>query len=104
MPVLAKLKLFKSIYMLEGVAFGFPGQREGDDSVGRPTRTSSTQVNNPDIGHDHRACGVPCEQVALEFRYEGGFKQVDKRSADAPVQRNRSLSGVVRIQFQVARE
>jgi hypothetical protein len=96
-PVLAKLKLFKTIYMLEGVAFDFP--------VSAKTTTSGTdkdiksQVNNPDIGMII-AGGVPVsKQVALEFRYEGGFKQVDT-SANAAVQRNRSLSGVVRVQFK----
>jgi hypothetical protein len=94
-PVLAKLKLFKSIYMLEGVAVGFPV---------RATVTGSgsdldikDNVTSPDIGMVI-AGGIPVSpRVAVEFRYEGGFKKVDTRSAF--VQRNRSLSGIVRIKL-----
>ena len=96
-PVLAKLKLFKTIYMLEGVAFDFPVSAKSTTS-GTDHDIKST-VNNPDIGLII-AGGVPVsKRIALEFRYEGGFKVVNT-TANSPAQRNRSLSGVVRIQFK----
>lgn len=94
-PILARLKLFKSIYMLEGIALGFPVSAKISPSSGTDTDIKN-QITSPDIGMVI-AGGVPLSpKVAIEFRYEGGFKNVNS-SANAPVQRNRSLSGIIRI-------
>jgi hypothetical protein len=98
-PVLAKLKLFKSIYMLEGVAVGFPvSARSDSSSAGGPSVDIKDQVNNPDIGLVIAGVMPVSRKVAIEFRYEGGFKTVET-AATAPLQRNRSLSGILRIKL-----
>src|ERR1700750_115352 len=47
-PILAKLKLFKSIYMLEGVAFGFPVSAKITSPSGTTDIKDTTRT--PDIG------------------------------------------------------
>lgn len=95
-PVLAKLKLFKSIYMLEGVAFGFPVSAKVAN--GSTDTDIKSTVNSPDIGMII-AGGVPVSpKVSLEFRYEGGFKKISTVT-NADVERNRSLSGIIRIKL-----
>jgi hypothetical protein len=93
-PILAKLKLFRSIYMLEGIAFDFPLSAKVSGSGGDTDIKSS--ITSPDIGMII-AGGIPLSRhVSVEFRYEGGFKNFSS-AADAPAQRNRSLTGIVRI-------
>lgn len=93
-PLLARLKLFKSIYMLEGIALGFPVR--GKISTGGSDQDIKDQVTSPDIGMVIGG-GIPLTpKVGIEFRYEGGFKRIST-AADAAIQRNRSLSGIVRI-------
>ena len=94
LPILARLKLFKSIYMLEGVAFDFPVSASVSSSTSGTTTDIKNSIASPDIGMII-AGGVPlAKKVAVEFRYEGGFKKLSN-VASAPVQRNRSLSGVL---------
>jgi hypothetical protein len=93
-PVLAKLKLFKSIYMLEGIAFGFPIRAKLTSASGSDTDVKDS-ITSPDIGMVI-AGGIPiARKVSVEFRYEGGFKSVS--NVPTAIQRNRSLSGIVRI-------
>lgn len=97
-PMLARLKLFKSIYVLEGIALGFPVSAKTTTAAGAETDTKS-KVTNPDIGMII-AGGVPiAKKVNLEFRYEGGFKKISNVDTD-PSQRNRSLSGVLSIRLE----
>lgn len=94
LPILAKLKLFKSIYMLEGIALDFPVTAKLSSS-GSETDVKSS-ITSPDIGMII-AGGIPfTRRLAAEFRYEGGFKTIGS-SGPAPNQRNRSLSGILRI-------
>jgi hypothetical protein len=96
-PVLAKLKLFKGIYMLEGIAFGFPVSAKVTHATGDDTDIKSS-ITSPDIGLVI-AGGVPvAPKVSVEFRYEGGFKKVSN-VATADTQRLRSLSGIIRIKL-----
>ena len=82
--------------MLEGVAFGFPvtaaiASPSGDTDIKNTTRS-------PDIGLVI-AGGLPVtKRVSVEFRYEGGFTQISTDTT-GPVQRNRSLSGILRIRL-----
>jgi hypothetical protein len=95
-PMLAKIKLFKSIYMLEGVAFGFPVSAKVAN--GSSDTDIKDTIQSPDIGMVI-AGGVPvAKKVSVEFRYEGGFKKVSNVTG-APVERNRSLSGILRIKL-----
>ena len=95
-PILAKLKLFKSIYMLEGVALGFPVS--GKVTTGSSDVDIKSNLASPDIGMII-AGGVPvAPKVSLEFRYEGGFRKIFD-STNAAIQRNRSLSGIARIRI-----
>jgi hypothetical protein len=96
-PVLAKLKLFKGIYMLEGVAFAFPVSAKVTHATGDDTDIKSS-ITSPDLGMVI-AGGVPlAPKVSVEFRYEGGFRKVSNVDA-ADTQRLRSLSGIVRIKL-----
>lgn len=92
-PILAKLKLFKSIYMLEGVAFGIPVSAKLTGSSGETDIKSTTR--NPDIGLII-AGGVPVtKRASVEFRYEGAFTQFS--TLPFPIQRSRSFTGLVRL-------
>jgi len=96
-PILARLKLFKSIYMLEGVAIGFPASAKVSSSSGTDTDIKSS-ITSPDIGMVI-AGGVPIvPKVSVEFRYEGGFKKVSN-VASAETERLRSLTGLIRIKL-----
>jgi hypothetical protein len=96
-PVLARLKVFKSIYILEGIAFGFPVNAKVSHAAGDDTDIKDS-ITSPDIGMVI-AGGVPvAPRVSLEFRYEGGFKKVSS-VADAPTERLRSLSGIIRVKL-----
>lgn len=96
-PVLAKLKLYKSIYMLEGIAFGFPVSAKVTHATGSDTDIKNS-INSPDIGLVIAGGVAVVPRVSLEFRYEGGFTKVSSVAA-ADTQRLRSLSGIVRIKL-----
>ena len=93
-PVLAKLSLFKGIYMLEGVAFDFPMSAHLEPTAGAQTDIKS-QVTSPDVGLVI-AVAYPIERVHIEGRYEGGFRSVSS-TAGAPVQRNRAFTFLARF-------
>jgi hypothetical protein len=96
-PLLARLKLFKGIYMLEGVAIGFPVNAKVSHSTGDDTDIKDS-ITSPDIGMIISG-GIPVStKVAIEFRYEGGFTKVSNVAA-APAEHLRSLSGIVRIKL-----
>jgi hypothetical protein len=96
-PLLARLKLFKSIYMLEGIAIGIPVSAKVSSSSGTDTDIKSS-IASPDIGMVI-AGGVPiAPKVSVEFRYEGGFKKVSNVDS-APVERLRSFTGIIRIKL-----
>jgi hypothetical protein len=95
-PILAKLPLFKGIYMLEGASFDFPVRAKLQPSSGSSTDIKD-QVTNPDVAMIIGA-GIPVQRAGLEFRYEGGFRNVSN-VAGAGVQRNRSLTGMFRVHF-----
>lgn len=95
-PILAKLKLFKSIYILEGIALGFPVS--GKISASGADLDIKNQIHSPDLGLVIGG-GVPVSpKVGIEGRYEIGFKQITD-TAGAPIQKNASLSVLVRIQL-----
>jgi len=95
-PVLAKLKLFKGIYMLEGIGIGIPVRARVQPSSGAE-RDISSQLTNPDIGLIV-AGDVPVSgRAAIELRYDGGFRNVNATAG--ATQRNRSWSLVARVQF-----
>ncbi len=95
-PVMARLKLFKGIYMLEGVAFGFPLRARLVTEPNNTTFDVKDQVSSPEIAMV-MAGGYPLSpKVGIEFRYEGGFVKV---FTGDPVQHNRSLTGMVRIKL-----
>ena len=95
-PVLAKLKLFKGIYMLEGIGIGIPVRARVQPSSGAE-RDISSQVSKPDVGLII-AGDVPVSgRVAIELRYDGGFNDVSATAG--AVQRNRSWSALARIHF-----
>jgi hypothetical protein len=97
LPILAKLKLIKAIYMLEGVALSVP-LRAKVATAGSAAVDVKGQINRPDIGMVIGG-GIPVSsRVSVEFRYEGGFKAVNT-SPTAALQRNRSLSGIGRVRF-----
>lgn len=94
-PILAKLSLFKGIYILEGIAFGFPVKAAVKTSSGVETDITDT-TTTPDLG---LIIGVvfPAGKLGLEGRYESGFKTIDSTGVSAV--RNRSLIFVVRVPF-----
>jgi Outer membrane protein beta-barrel domain len=93
-PILAKLKLFKSAYLLEGVAISFPVRARIQPSSGAEQDIKS-QVTSPDVGIVIGG-GVPVGKAAIEARYEGGFRNVISTTG-AAAQRSRSLSVLVRF-------
>jgi hypothetical protein len=95
-PILAKLALIKGSYMLEGLAFGLPIRAKIRPATGAEQDIKS-HVTSPDIGLVIGG-GVPIHKVAIEGRYEGGFRKVDT-AAGASIQRNRSFSMLVRLAF-----
>ena len=95
-PILAKLKLFKSIYMLEGVAFSIPVNAKVSAPSGETDVKSTTR--SPEIALVMTG-GVPVtKRLSAEFRYEGAFTQVSTLTVGA-VHRSRSLSGMLRIKL-----
>jgi hypothetical protein len=94
-PVLARLKLFKSIYMLEGIAIDFPVSAKVSAATDTDIKSS---ITSPDLGMII-AGGIPlAPKVSIEFRYEGGFKKLSNVDS-APAEHMRSLSGVLRIKL-----
>jgi hypothetical protein len=95
-PVLAKLKLFKGIYMLEGIGIGIPVRARVQPSSGAE-RDISSQVTTPDVGLII-AGDVPVSGgAAIELRYDGGFRNVNATAG--ATQRNRSWSLLARVHF-----
>ena len=94
-PILAKLSLFKGLYILEGIEFGFPVKANVRAPSGADTNIKDT-TTNPDIGLIIGVV-VPAGRIGLEGRYESGFKTID--STGVAVVRNRSLFFVVRVPF-----
>lgn len=94
-PILAKLSLFKGIYILEGIAFGFPVKAAVKTASGVEIDIKDT-TTSPDLG---LIIGVvfPAGRLGLEGRYESGFKTIDNTGVSAV--RNRSLFVVVRVPF-----
>ena len=92
-PVLAKLPLFKGIYILEGIAFGFPVNAAVKSSSDAEIDIKDT-TTSPDLG---LIIGVvfPAGKLGVEGRYAIGFKSIDATGISAV--RNRSLFVVVRI-------
>jgi hypothetical protein len=95
-PILAKLPLFKGIYMLEGISLGVPVKARLRTSAGVETDIKP-EVTSPDVALVIGG-GVPARRAGIEFRYDGGFKRVSKVES-AALQWNRSLSGLIRIRF-----
>lgn len=95
-PILAKLKLVKKLYLTEGVALGFPVRARRSTASGAD-QDIKAEVTNPDIGLVIGG-GLPIrKKLALEFRYEGAFTTVF--NTENASQRNRSLTMLARIQF-----
>jgi hypothetical protein len=93
-PVLAKLSLFKGLYMLEGVAFDFPVSAHLEPTNGAQTDIKS-QVTNPDVGLVI-AVAYPIDRVHVEGRYEGGFRSVNS-TVGAAGQRSRTFTLLARF-------
>lgn len=95
-PILARMRLFRAIYMTEGVAFGFPIKAELVPSSGASTDIKS-RTTSPDVGVVIGG-GVPVGRLGIEFRYEGGFRSVDS-SAAATIARTRTYMLLARYHF-----
>jgi hypothetical protein len=95
-PILAKLKLVKTIYLVEGVSLGFPVRARLSHSSGAD-QDIKDEIASPDISMVIGG-GIPFRKFAIEGRYEGGFKIVET-SATAPIQRSRTLSLLARVHF-----
>lgn len=95
-PVLAKLPIFKGIYILEGASFDIPVRGRTQASGGAEVDIKS-QLTNPDVGMVI-AGGVPIQNFAIEGRYEGGFRKINN-TAGAAIQRHRSFSFLARVHF-----
>lgn len=95
-PLLARMAMFKGIYMTEGIALGFPARAEVNSASGATTDVKS-QVTSPDVGIVIGG-GVSIQKAAVEFRYTGGVRRVNTTAGTA-VQRNRSYVSLVRVQL-----
>jgi hypothetical protein len=93
-PVLAKLKLFRSVYLLDGVGFAFPVSATYSVMGQADTDVKST-TTSPDVSVII-AGGLPIHRVDLELRFDGGFRTISSATA-APVERNRSWTVVGRF-------
>lgn len=95
--LLARMGLFKSFYMTEGVTIGFPARAQFKS--GSSTQDIKDDLTNPEIatvvGGGVR---VADGRAGIEFRYTGGIRRVDKTKG-ADVFRNRSFVGMVRIKL-----
>lgn len=95
-PVLAKLKIIKGFYMLEGIGIGIPVRARVQPSSGAE-RDISNEVTTPDLSLIISG-GMPVSSsVAIEGRYDGGFKNVNATVGET--QRNRSWSLLARVHF-----
>jgi outer membrane protein with beta-barrel domain len=95
-PILAKLRLIRSAYMLEGLAAGFPVRARVRQASGAEQDIKS-DVTSPDVGLVIGG-GVPIRKLAIEGRYEGGFRNFNRAAGAAP-QRNRSFSLILRLRL-----
>jgi hypothetical protein len=94
-PILAKLKLIKALYLTEGIAVSVPVRGHMTTSSGSDQDVKA-DLTNPDLGLVIGG-GLPIRRGAIEFRYEGSFKTT---FADAfAVQRSRTLSLLARMHF-----
>ena len=96
-PVLARLKVFRSIYILEGIAFDFPLNARVSHAVGDDMNIKDS-ITSPDIGMVIAAGVSVTQRLSLEFRYEGGLKEFSSVSY-APTERLRSLFGIARVKL-----
>lgn len=92
-PILVKLPLFHSIYILEGAAFGWPVRAKLEPASGAEQDIKS-QTTSPDIGLVIGG-GVALQQFAIEGRFDEGLRTINS-TAGSPVQRNRSFSILAR--------
>jgi len=94
-PVLAKLPLFKGLYMTEGIGVGFPIRA----ALTSPTSDEADikpLVTNPDLGLIIGG-GAKIRRVGVEVRYDGGFKTVSS-AIGSGIGRNRSWAVLARWQ------
>lgn len=92
-PVMAKLPLFKGLYMTEGVGFGFPVRAQLKTSGGAETDIKDS-TTSPDVGIIIGG-GFAIQNVGIELRYDGGFRNVSTL-ATAAAQKNRSWAVLLR--------
>jgi hypothetical protein len=95
-PILAKLPLFKGLYMLEGVSFGFVLRARAQPESGAE-RDIKGETRSPDLDLVIGG-GVPIKQFAIEGRYDGGLRNVST-TAGASTLRNRSFSILTRFHY-----
>lgn len=92
-PVMAKLPLFKGLYMTEGAGFAFPVRAQLKTSGGVETDIK-TDTTSPDVGIIIGG-GFAVQNVGIELRYDGGFRNVSSL-ATAAAQKNRSWAVLLR--------
>jgi hypothetical protein len=90
------LSLFKGIFMLEGASLAFP-IRASVQAASGADQNIRDQVRSPDVDMVIGG-GIPIGRIAVEGRYEGGFRNIFSATG-APAQRNRSFSFIVRTHF-----
>ena len=87
-PIMARMPLFKGLYMNEGVGFSFPVKATGKSATAGTETDFKDQVTSPDFSIIISG-GIPInKKAAVEIRYDGGFKKVIDLPS-APVQRQR---------------
>ena len=89
-PLLAKLPFLWGTYFAEGVALGFPLSVKGFSQ-------NLSNTTSPDVAIVIGG-GVDIHKLALEFRYDGGLRQINS-IAGAPVQRTRSFIFLAKLHF-----
>jgi outer membrane protein with beta-barrel domain len=93
-PILAKLKLIKALYLTEGVAVSWPVRGHTDFSGS--VHDVKAELKSPDLGLVIGG-GLPIRRGAVEFRYEGSFKTTF--ADEFAFQRGRTLSLIARAHF-----
>lgn len=87
-PIMARMPLFKGLYMNEGIGVNFPVKATGKSATSGTETDFKSQVTSPDISIIISG-GIPInKKAAIEIRYDGGFKHVIDLPS-APVQRQR---------------
>ena len=87
-PLLAKMPFLWGTYFAEGIALGFPVNARG-------FAQNLSQTTSPDVSVVIGG-GKDIGKFAIEFRYDGGVRQVSTRTNDS-VQRTRSFMLFVRL-------